>query len=171
MFRAVEVRGTRGRIIGDAGVTCAQGDDNEGSAGPFDILVTDDLVGDEREWQKTWWRSVFDRSMKEYTGCTCAVVGREILIIGGPNDFHASDSDNLAHHLQRLEMASVRQGFGPMRPEMNEYVQQRWMNEASDTIFDTGRFPRLATPECGFRRFGKRLAAQSEGAAAAVVYV
>ena len=45
------------------------------------------------------------------------------------------------------------------------------MNEESDTLFDTGRFPRLATPECGFRRFGERLAAQSEGAAAAVVYV
>ena len=58
-----------------------------------------------------------------------------------------------------------------MRPEVVDFVQQRWMNEASDTIFDTGRFPRLATPECGFRRFGKRLAAQSEGAAAAVVYV
>ena len=109
--------------------------------------------------------------MKEYTGCTCAVVGREILIMGGPNDFHASDSDDLAHHLHRLEVASVRQGVGPMRPEMNEYVQQRWMNEASDSLFDTGRFPRLATPECGFRRFGKRLAAQSEGGAAAVVYV
>ena len=128
-------------------------------------------IGDEREWQKTWWRSVFDSSMKEHIGCTCAVVGREILILGGPNDFHASDSDNLAHHLQRLELASVRQGMGPMRPEMTEYVQQRWMNEASDTIFDTSGHPRLATPELGFRRFGERLAAQSEGGAAAVVYV
>ena len=126
------------------------------------VLVTDDLVGDEREWQKTWWRSVFDRSMMEYEGCACAVVGREILIMGGPNDFHASDSDDLFHHLQRLEVASVRQGMGPMRPEMTEYVQQRWMNEASDTVF---------CPERGFRRLGKRLTAQSEGAAAAVVYV
>ena len=109
--------------------------------------------------------------MMEYIGCACAVVGREILILGGPNDFHASDSVDLAHHMQRLELASVRQGFGPMRPEMNEYVQQRWMNEASDSLFDTRGGPRLATPECGFRRFGKRLAAQSEGAAAAVVYV
>ena len=114
--------------------------------------------------------------MKEYTGCTCAVVGREILIFGGPNDFHASDSDNLEHHLHRLEVASVRQGIGSMRPEMVEYVQQRWMNEASDTLFDTRRFPRLAAWSegevlGGFRRFGERLAAQSEGAAAAVVYV
>jgi len=84
------------------------------------------------------------------------------LRMGGPNDFHASDSDDLFHHLQRLEVASVRQGMGPMRPEMTEYVQQRWMNEASDTVF---------CPERGFRRLGKRLAAQSEGAAAAVVYV
>ena len=50
------------------------------------------------------------------------------------------------------------------------------MNEASDTLFDTGRFPRLAAWSegevlGGFRRFGERLAAQSEGAAAAVVYV
>ena len=57
-----------------------------------------------------------------------------------------------------------------------EYVQQRWMNEASDTLFDTRRFPRLAAWSegevlGGFRRFGERLAAQSEGAAAAVVYV
>ena len=84
------------------------------------------------------------------------------VIMGGPNDFHASDSDDLFHHLQRLEVASVRQGMGPMRPEMTEYVQQRWMNEASDTVF---------CPERGFRRLGKRLTAQSEGAAAAVVYV
>ncbi len=58
-----------------------------------------------------------------------------------------------------------------MRPEIVEYVQQRWMNEAPDTLFDTRGHPRLATPECGFRRFGERLAAQSEGCAAAVVYV
>ncbi len=109
--------------------------------------------------------------MKEYTGCTCAVVGREILIMGGPNDFHASDSDDLAHHLHRLEVASIRQGVGPMRPEMVEYVQQRWMNEASDSLFDTRGGPRLATPECGFRRFGERLAEQSERPAAAAVYV
>ena len=102
--------------------------------------------------------------MKEYTGCTCAVVGREILIIGGPNDFHA-EGDNLDSYIDRLQI------MGNDRPEMIEYVQQRWMNEASDTLFDTRGHPRLATPECGFRRFGERLAAQSEGAAAAVVYV
>ena len=47
------------------------------------------------------------------------------------------------------------------------------MNAASDSLFDTRGLddPRLATPECGFRRFGERLADQSEGCAAAVVYV
>ena len=107
---------------------------------------------------------MLDRSMREYERCTCAVVGREILIIGGPNDFHA-EGDDLDHRLDRLQI------MGNDRPEMLEYIQQRWMNEASDSLFDTRGGPRLATPECGFRRFGKRLAAQSEGAAAAVVYV
>ena len=94
----------------------------------------------------------------EYESCTCAVVGREILIFGGPNDFHA-DFDEL--------------DFDDMRPEVVDFVQQRLTNEASGTVFDTAL-------ECGlkfmegslkFRRFGERLAAQSEGAAAAVVYV
>ena len=102
--------------------------------------------------------------MREYERCTCAVVGREILIIGGPNDFHA-EGDDLDQILDRLQI------MGNDRPEMIEYVQQRWMNEASDSLFDTRGGPRLATPELGFRRYGERLAAQSEGAAAAVVYV
>ena len=76
-----------------------------------------------------------------------------------------AESDDLDQILDRFQI------MGNDRPEMLEYAQQRFMNEASDTIFDTGRFPRLATPECGFRRWGERLAAQSEGAAAAVVYV
>ena len=106
-------------------LTCAQGDDNEGCAGPFDILVTDDLVGDEREWQKTWWRSVFDRSMKEYTGCTCAVVGREILIFGGPNELH------LAQEMYNIDL-SAREGF---------------RNEESDTLFSIdGLEPRFRAP-------------------------
>ena len=63
--------------------------------------------------------------------------------------------------------------FDDMRPEVVDFVQQRLTNEASGTVFDTAL-------ECGlkfmegslkFRRFGERLAAQSEGAAAAVVYV
>ena len=95
---------------------------------------------------------------------TCAVVGREILIIGGPYDFGAEE-DDLDRRLDRLQI------MGNDRPEMLEYVQQRWMNEASDSLFDTRGGPRLATPECGFRRFGERLAAQSEGCGAAVVYV
>ena len=93
--------------------------------------------------------------MKTYERCTCAVVGREILIIGGPYDFHAEE-DDLDRRLDRLQI------MGNDRPEMLEYVQQRWMNEASDTVF---------CPERGFRRLGKRLTAQSEGGAAAVVYV
>ena len=110
----------------------------------------------------------------EYTGCTCAVVGREILIFGGPNDLHA-ESDDLARHLLNLMLIDNDE-----RPEMMEYVTQRFFNEAADTIFDTTefpalpdtrRFPTIVTPKRGFRRFDERLAAQSEGAAAAVVYV
>ena len=152
LFRPVEVSGTRGRIIGDAGVRSVQdlhdpeyegGDEPMTSRGPFDILVTDDVTGDEREWIKSWWRSEVDESMKEYIGCTCAVVGREILIFGGPNELH------LAQRMYNIDL-SARQGF---------------RNEESDTLFSLdGLDPR-------FRRFGERLAEQSDRGAAAVVYV
>ena len=113
------------------------------SRGPFDILVTDDVAGDEREWIKSWWRSEVDESMKEYIGCTCAVVGREILIFGGPNELH------LAQRMYNIDL-SARQGF---------------RNEESDTLFSLDGFP------FPFRRFGERLAEQSDRGAAAVVYV
>ena len=110
------------------------------SRGPFDILVTGDVAGDEREWIKSWWRSEVDESMKEYIGCTCAVVGREILIFGGPNELH------LAQRMYNIDL-SARQGF---------------RNEESDTLFSIdGLDPR-------FRRFGERLAEQSDRGAAAV---
>ena len=106
-------------------------------------LVTDDVTGDEREWIKSWWRSEVDESMKEYIGCTCAVVGREILIFGGPNELH------LAQRIYDIDL-SAREGF---------------RNEESDTLFSIdGLDPR-------FRRFGERLAEQSDRGAAAVVYV
>ena len=151
-FRPVEVSGTQGRIIGDAGIRSVQdlqdpeyegADEPMTSRGPFDVLVTDDVAGDEREWIKSWWRSEVDESMKEYIGCTCAVVGREILIFGGPNELH------LAQRMYNIDL-SAREGF---------------RNEESDTLFSIdGLDPR-------FRRFGERLAEQSDRGAAAVVYV
>ena len=154
LFRPVEVRGTRGRIIGDAGIRSVQdlqdpeyegADEPMTSRGPFDILVTDDVTGDEREWIKSWWRSEFDESMMEYIGCACAVVGREILIFGGPNELH------LAQRMYNIDL-SAREGF---------------RNEESDTLFSIDGFDL----ENRFRRFGERLTEQSERGAAAVVYV
>ncbi len=117
------------------------------SRGPFDILVTDNLVGDEREWIKTWWRTEFDSSLMEYIGCTCAVVGREILIFGGPNDVH---------------FAQRKYGFTTFS---SDHQELRFRNEESDTLFSLDGFP------FPFRRFGERLEEQSERPAAAVVYV
>ena len=83
--------------------------------------------------------------MKEYIGCACAVVGREILIFGGPNELH------LAQRMYNIDL-SAREGF---------------RNEESDTLFSIDGFDL----ENRFRRFGERLTEQSERGAAAVVYV
>ena len=83
--------------------------------------------------------------MMEYIGCACAVVGREILIFGGPNELH------LAQEMYNIDL-SAREGF---------------RNEESDTLFSIDGFDL----ENRFRRFGERLTEQSERGAAAVVYV
>ena len=84
-------------------------------------------------------------SMMKYIGCACAVVGREILIFGGPNELH------LAQEMYNIDL-SAREGF---------------RNEESDTLFSIDGFDL----ENRFRRFGERLTEQSERGAAAVVYV
>jgi YD repeat-containing protein len=157
--RPVAVRGTKGRIIGDYG---ADQQFSEGRNGPFDILVTDD-VRPWRNWLKQWWLTIHDENAMNYDHSTCVVVGDEILVFGGSNEYHEKGD-------LETQLAFIRENdLGGMNDMLVDHVTRAYETEEYDHAWRVTLDPDGNVYEMAYDRAGARISEQSEGAAAVVV--